>query len=59
MRDWYPEVGLSEVLLAIAMRDMAVAYSLPVRPEIVLDNGNASVTITHGRGSGVPGSERI
>src|SRR5216683_2055009 len=33
----------------------AVAYSLSVRPEIMLDNGNLSVTITHGRGSGVPG----
>jgi hypothetical protein len=26
---------------------------------IVLDNGNASVTMMHGRGAGVLGSERI
>jgi len=38
---------------------MAVAYLLSIRPEMALDNGNESVTIAHGRGSGVPGSERI
>ncbi len=38
---------------------MAVAYLLSIRPEIALDYGNASVTIAHGRGSGVPGSERM
>ena len=34
-------------------------YLLSIRPKIALDNGNVSVTIAHGRGSGVPGSERM
>jgi len=33
------------------MRGMAVTYLLSIRPKVALDNGNASVTIAHGRGS--------